>query len=269
MPNRLGAATWWEMPVQTRQRFIALVRLCVGLVTIAMIAALLLAFAAALVLALEQVLLGPGAGGGAPGVRLLRSVSETETSGVILGLAISLLTYGALALAVLIEARLRGRSGWRDLVAWHPWNPWDLWRTDRRIYSLAAAALAYGFLADFALHYFSPRSGPWLTMPDSPAGTLVLAFVAVVFAPVAEELLFRGWIYTDLRRHFGFVTTLALTSAIFAWLHYESTHLYALAVFPIGLALGTMREITGSVKPPIAFHAFNNFLATALAYLGF
>ncbi len=266
MPSRLGAATSWEMPVQSRQRFIALVRLCVGLVTIATIAALLLAFAAALVLALEQVLLGPGEGGGAPGVRLLRSASGTDASGMILGLAISLLVYAALALAVLIEARLRGRTGWRDLVAWHPWHPW---RSDRRIITVAAAALAYGFLADFALHYFSPRSGPWLAMPDSPAGALVLTLVAVVCAPVAEELLFRGWIYTDLRRHFGFATTLVATSAIFAWLHYESTHLYALAVFPIGLALGAMREITGSVKPPIAFHAFNNLLATALASLGF
>lgn len=250
--------------MQTRMKLAALFRFCVGLATIAMITALLLAFAAALVLALEQILLGPGAGG--PGIRLLRAIFGIETSGVALGLAISVLVYTALAAAVLIEARLRGRSGWRDLVAWLPWNPR---RTDRRVYLLAAVALAYGFLADFALHHFAPRSGPWLEMPESPALALVLAFVAVVCAPVAEELLFRGWIYTDLRRHFGFATTLVVTSAVFALLHYESTHLYALAIFPIGLVLGTMREITGSVKPAIAFHAFNNFLAAVLAYLGF
>jgi len=139
----------------------------------------------------------------------------------------------------------------------------------RGVYVVAAAALAYGFLADFAMHYFRPPADPWLTIPADPAGALMLTLVAVVCAPVAEELLFRGWIYTDLRRHLGFVTTLVATSAVFAWLHYESTHLYALAVFPIGLALGTMREITGSVKPPIAFHALNNFLAISLAYLGF
>lgn len=264
MPNYKGEhGDLGTRPLQARPKLIAILRLCVGLVTIATIVVILLAFAAALLLAVEQILLGPSTGAGGPGVRLLRSVFGTDTPGVAFGLAISLLVYAALVLAVLVEARLRGHSSWRDLVAWHPW------RTDRRVYILAAVALAYGFSADFALHYFSPRSGPWLEMPDNPAGALVLAFVAVVCAPVAEELLFRGWIYTDLRHHFGFVTTLVVTSAVFACLHYESTHLYALAVFPIGLALGTMREITGSVKPPIVFHAFNNFLATAFAYLGF
>jgi membrane protease YdiL (CAAX protease family) len=252
--------------LRIRQTFFALVRFSIGLVTIAAITALLLAFAAGLVLALEDVLLAPTERNNIPGARLLGAVTGTDTSGVILGLVISLFSYAALSLAVLIEARLRGHSEWRDVVAWHPWTAW---RTDHRVYLIAAAALAYGFLADFALHYLHPQSGPWIRMPDHSIGALVLTLVAVVCAPIAEELLFRGWIYTDLRRHFSFATTLVVTSAIFAWLHYESTHLYALAVFPIGLALGTMREITGSVKPPIAFHAFNNFLASALAYLGF
>lgn len=252
--------------MQIRKTLIALARLCGGLMTIVVISVLLLAVAAALVLALEKLLLAPTLPGSVPGAQLLRAVTGLDASGLTLGLAISLVAYAALSLAVLIEARLRGRSEWRSVVAWHPWNPW---RTDRRIYLIAAAALAYGFLADFALHYFHPRPGSWLEVPAGPTGALLLTLVAAVCAPVAEELLFRGWIYTDLRRYFSFGTTLLATSAVFAWLHYESTHLYALAVFPIGLALGTMREITGSVKPPIAFHALNNFLATALAYLGF
>jgi len=251
--------------LRTEETFIALLRLGLGLVIIVVVAAALLAFAAGLVLALEEVLLAPTLPSLAPGTRLLRAATGAEVSGMILGLAIALLAYAALSLAVLIEARLEARSNWRSVIAWHPWNPW---RTDRGTCLVAAAALAYGFLADFVLHELRPQSEPWLRLPGSPGGALLLALVAVVFAPVAEELLFRGKIYTELRRHLGFATTLVVTSAIFASLHYESTHLYALAVFPIGLALGTMREITGSVKPPIAFHAFNNFLATALAYLG-
>jgi membrane protease YdiL (CAAX protease family) len=252
--------------LQIGSTLLALLRLGIALVTIAVIAALLLAFAAGLILALEEVLLAPTLRERIPGTQLLRAVTGKEASSLTLGLALSFLAYGALSVAVLIEARRRGRSEWRSLVAWHPWNPG---RTDRGVYLVAAAALAYGFLADLALRNFRPPTDPWLTLPADPAAALVLALVAVVCAPVAEELLFRGWIYSDLRRHLGFVTTLVVTSAVFAWLHYESTHLYALAVFPIGLALGAMREITGSVKPPIAFHAFNNFLAVGLVYLGF
>jgi membrane protease YdiL (CAAX protease family) len=260
MPNQK------EGPVRIEETFIALVRFGLGLAILIGIAALLLACVAALVVALEEVLLAPALRDSIPGTRLLHAATGKEVSGLELGLAVSLLVYTALSLAVLIEARLREGPGWRNVIAWHPRS---LWHTDRRVYFLAAAALAYTFLADFALHKYLPTAESWLVMPDSPAGAVLLALVAVVCAPVTEELLFRGWIYTDLRRHFGFVTTLVATSAVFAWLHYETTHLYALAVFPIGLALGTMREISGSVKPPIVFHAFNNFLAMTLAYLGF
>jgi membrane protease YdiL (CAAX protease family) len=251
--------------MRTQSSVVALLRLGVGLVVIAVVSLLILAFAVGLILALEHVLLGPDLRGGAHGMRLLHSVAGHDETSVAFALVVALLAYTALSAAVLIEARLRGGSSWRDLLAWYPWN---IGQTDRRVLILAAAALAYGFLADFALHYFARPPDPWFSMPASRFGALLLTIVAVIAAPVAEELLFRGWIFTDLRRHFGFTTTLAATSAFFAVLHYESTHLYALAVFPIGLALGTMREITGSVKPSIAFHAFNNLLASALAYLG-
>ena len=91
--------------------------------------------------------------------------------------------------------------------------------------------------------------------------------LAVLIAPVTEELLFRGWIYTGLRFHWGLWPALLTTSALFACAHYENTHLYALAVFPIGLALGVIRERTGSVKASILFHALNNFVAFGLMML--
>jgi membrane protease YdiL (CAAX protease family) len=38
-----------------------------------------------------------------------------------------------------------------------------------------------------------------------------------------------------------------------------------LAVFPVGLALGAIRETSGSLKASISFHAFFNAVAFALA----
>jgi membrane protease YdiL (CAAX protease family) len=262
--RNLAAIESKVLPLPIKDTFVALLRLFVGLVTIALLTISIFSLLAGLVLALDQAFVGPA--GSLPGTRLLRALTGVEPSGVMVGLVVSVLAYVSLSLAVLAEARLVGHSEWRDLFAWTPWNPM---RTDRRVYLVAAAALAYGFAADLALHYLHPPSNSWLVLPDDPVDALVLTFVAVACAPVAEELLFRGFVYTDLRRHFSLATTLVVTSAVFAWLHYESTHLYALVVFPIGLALGAMREIAGSVKPAIAFHALNNLLATGLAYLGF
>jgi len=193
----------------------------------------------------------------------MRSASRGQSS-TYMGLAVSFLAYTGVGLAVLIVARYRGDADWRDLIAWRPWS---LRRSGRRFWLIVGAAFAYGFAADFALTYFYPPTEAWLAMPKDKVAAALLFVIAVVFAPLVEEVVFRGWIFTNLRSNFGFATALFASSIIFAGLHYESTHLYALAVFPVGLALGAIREITGSVKSTIAIHAFNNFIASCLGLL--
>lgn len=178
-----------------------------------------------------------------------------------LALALSFAAYAVLGVAVLAAARIHGGTDWRDLVAWRPF------RLSRRIWLLAAATLAYSFVADAALGYFYPPAEGWFVAPQDAARAAALLVLAVAFAPVVEELIFRGYFYTVLHRRFGFWAALLVTSAAFAYLHYESTHLYALVVLPVGLLLGVIRETTGSVKPVIALHAFNNFLAVGSALL--
>ncbi len=178
------------------------------------------------------------------------------------GLAASCLIYLAIGLAVLIVARLRGGADWLDLIAWRPWS---FWLRRRRFWLLVGATIAYSFAADFALAYLVPDARDWLTIPEDKAAAALVALLAVLFAPFVEEIVFRGWIFTNLRRNFSFATALLASSAIFAGLHYDSTHVYALAVFPVGLGLGALREVTGSVKSSIALHALNNFIAVCLS----
>ncbi len=181
---------------------------------------------------------------------------------VIFRLVAACLIYLAIGLAVWIVARLRGGGAWRDLIAWRPWIGW---LRRRAFWLLVGATLAYSGAADLAIAYFAPEARGRSAIPEgSAAVTVLVAFLAVGFAPIVEELVFRGWIFTDLRRRFGFIATLLTTSAIFAGLHHEDTHIYALAIFPIGLGLGALRELTGSVKAPIALHALNNFIGVFL-----
>jgi uncharacterized protein len=179
-------------------------------------------------------------------------------------LGISLIVYLAVALAILAFARWRGGRAWRSLVAWRP-----LARgfKDKVSWSIGGAALIYSVAATAALSYFYPESQSWFTMPADKAAVVLLFILAVVLAPITEELLFRGWIYTSLRFRFGLWPALLVTSALFGLAHYENTHLYALAVFPVGLALAAIRERTGSVKGSMLFHAFNNFIAFCAAAL--
>ena len=108
--------------------------------------------------------------------------------------------------------------------------------------------------------FFSDLAG-FSTMTEAMTPVEVVALtvlLAVVMAPLAEELFFRGWLYTSLRARFSFVTALTVTSVLFGLAHFEKTGIYALAVMPVGFVLGFVRERTGSVVATIAIHAIYN-----------
>ena len=186
------------------------------------------------------------------------------TAPLQLMLLIAFAAYLAVAAAILGLARWRGGAGWRRLVAWQPM----VWRlNDKILWAIAAGALLYSVAATAALGYFYPKSQSWFEIPSDRKAALILFVLAVVLAPFTEELLFRGWIYTSLRFSFGLWPAVLASAAVFGFAHYEDTHLYALAVFPVGIALALIRERTGSVKASMLFHAFNNLIAFCAAAL--
>jgi membrane protease YdiL (CAAX protease family) len=185
------------------------------------------------------------------------------TAPLRLVLFVSLAAYLAVALAILALARWRGGTDWRRLVGWQPMARLH----DKLLWAIAAGALIYSVAATAVLGYFYPKSQSWFTIPSDKKASLLLFVLAVVLAPITEELLFRGWIYTSLRFSFGLWPAILSSAALFGLAHYEGTHLYALAVFPMGLALAAIRERTGSVKGSMLFHAFNNLIAFCAAAL--
>ena len=167
--------------------------------------------------------------------------------------------YAAVACATLACARFKARRAWRDLVALRP-----VGRGWRRNAAVIAMTLLYAALASLELARLRERHIPI----DGPTDfTLLGLFVAnyVLFAPVAEEILFRGWLYTGLRRRFRFGTAFFATALLFAAIHWEPRHM--VLVLPLAFALGFVREQTGSIKPTIALHASYNLIIVVIALL--
>ena len=179
-----------------------------------------------------------------------------------LGLSLGCALYLAGIFAIWTMARLRAGPGWPLLVGWTPF------RLDRTFWALLAAAIVYGPVASLLITHFNPATKQMFALPDHPFGIAAGLFLVVVLAPLAEELLFRGWIYTALRWRFGFSAALWGGAVLFALAHWESTHLYALVILPIGLVLGYLRERTGSTRATTLFHMIYNFSALALSFLG-
>lgn len=193
------------------------------------------------------------------------SDSQRDTPSLLLAYWIGTLVYVLISAAVFTLARFRGGADWRRLVALEPRGRW--WRS-RAYWALVFAAIVYGVVASAAIGKFYPPSKDWFTLePGVPM--LATAFVLVVaVGPFAEELLFRGWIYTSLRARSGTVWSVAISAFLFALAHYDASHLYSLAVFPLGLILGTIRERSGTIWATIAVHALYNFSGWCAAALG-
>ncbi len=249
-------------PDSSRQPY-GLFGLCVSLVAILGIALVLTAaLVSAAALAADLVL-------GWPWLHGFLLDATTPQKGAAAGplrlvLLIALAAYFAVAVAVLVLARWRGGENWRALIGYGT----RLWRLDDKpLWAIALGALVYSFAATAALGYLYPQSQSWFTLPSNRIDRLMLFVLAVGFAPITEELLFRGWIYTSLRFSFGVWPAMLVSAALFGGAHYEDTHLYALAVFPVGVALAAIRERTESVKASMLFHAVNNIIAFSAAAL--
>lgn len=101
---------------------------------------------------------------------------------------------------------------------------------------------------------------------DNPS--TVIMYMTVALAPAfAEEFLFRGVIYGNLRP-FGKTQAILISSALFALMHQNIEQTFY--TFVGGVAMALMYELTGNIWCSILYHMFNNELAvlTQVLYYG-
>lgn len=92
---------------------------------------------------------------------------------------------------------------------------------------------------------------------DNPS--TVIMYMTVALAPAfAEEFLFRGVIYGNLRP-FGKTQAILISSLLFALMHQNIGQFFY--TFVGGVAMALMYELTGTIWCSILFHLFNNELA--------
>ncbi len=81
-------------------------------------------------------------------------------------------------------------------------------------------------------------------------------FLAIVVAPFAEEVLFRGVLLPALGRRVGVGAAILISSALFAVMHFHVGSLVPLFVFSIALSLAYI--YTESIGVPIVMHMLFN-----------
>ena len=141
--------------------------------------------------------------------------------------------------------------------------------------------IAYYILAvglEFLFKYF-----PWFNVTEaqntgfSPyiVGNerLIAFFTLVIIAPIAEEIIFRGWLYQKLKTRFSKETSYAISAVISAFLVsvlFGCVHgqwNVGVNVFAMSLVLCGLREITGTIYAGILLHMLKNGVAFYFLYV--
>lgn len=201
----------------------------------------------------------------------LAGVDPAQLRGASLG-AVSVVTQSLVLAGAL--AWLAGRGVWS----------WRLFGARRPAFGHLLAGLGGGFVAFLAAGavilagdaLVGPLEQPSQTLLDAEmlAGpALVLTVViAVVLAPLLEEVVFRGVLFQAVGRRSGWVTGLVVSSLVFAVVHVEvvlplgaESVVYGLALAVVGAVLGWVFHRSRSLVAAMVAHAAFNAIQLALA----
>lgn len=195
-------------------------------------------------------------------------------SETVLTTAITALVY-LLTLAVIayVPYRIAGKHTTRDEVGLRQALP--LWRDLGLAPLVYVACFICTAMAIVLLQSFVPGfdAAQQQEIPFDPSQfmhryELLLIFITLaVVAPVAEELLFRGYLFGKLRKKLPVFAVILITSVVFSALHLGIGSLdnlqwnVAIDTFVLAIGLGLLRHLTGSVWASMLVHVIKNSIA--------
>ncbi|KUO56547.1 MAG: hypothetical protein APF80_06685 [Alphaproteobacteria bacterium BRH_c36] len=122
----------------------------------------------------------------------------------------------------------------------------------------AAAALWFGVLLSVYPQEVIRDVAPYRELMARELNWLMPPIYCLL-APVAEELLFRGFLFSALMKsRAGFYGAAIITSAFWAGLHFERSPLGIVQLFAFGMLLSWLLVKTGSLRIPILCHVLFN-----------
>ena len=142
------------------------------------------------------------------------------------------------------------------------------WANVGRLMVVVVAVVAAGLWGEWVMERLSEPfhlTSHWTEWFDadlvwgSPALTVISGIEYVIFAPLFEELAFRGILFAILRRKFSFLPAALISAGIFAIAHGYGL-IGFVSVLWSGLLWAWLYEKTGSLWPGILAHAINNLL---------
>jgi membrane protease YdiL (CAAX protease family) len=167
-----------------------------------------------------------------------------------------------LAFMISIVKRVPGRDFWQAIR----WN----WPKHWLNFLLAGMVLSFA-LQGIAHVLPMPKELPMDRFFRTPGEAWALSLFGITFAPLLEELFFRGFFYPVLARRFGIAIAVVATAARFGLIHAPQLGRAwgpVLVIFIVGLALTIARAVTKSVAASLIMHMAYNATLSVLLFIG-
>ncbi len=168
----------------------------------------------------------------------------------------------ALAWAIVTKNR---EYGFREMLGWNM-GGFRIWHALILVVLFFALAIVFTLIFGKVENDFEVmlKSSKWIIIPVS--------IMAVFTAPVVEEVVYRGVLYSAFRRRFGVSSGIIFITLLFASIHVlqysqKSVPDYGvmLTILLLSLTLTAIRERTGNLLPCIILHmVFNGFQAVLM-----
>lgn len=185
-------------------------------------------------------------------------------------------TYAVLALeavaiiaSIYLFARLRRRLSWAD-IGLRPATASQIRRAI--IVGLLCFVVVTPVLAGFNALMNEPIVSPQAPLVVGQGGFTWARFIIMLalggmIVPFAEELFFRGIVYTWMRGRLGIWSSVFASALVFGVAH-AVFPMVALGAFIVGLALAFVYERNGTLWAPVVVHAVFNTVNLSVMFAG-
>jgi membrane protease YdiL (CAAX protease family) len=189
-----------------------------------------------------------------PVVQAFDGFAGPDTRNAVEQLARQALYYAGPLFNIYVLAGLRRGATLRDLG----WRAFRWWWVIAAVAGFAAAYYGADYLEQVSRSLFpsAPNTQCVAVRHDFSHSLVLGVLVVCVLAPLAEETIFRGFVYGYLRRWAPVPLAIPISGAIFAALHMEL--LLLLPLFAVGCILALAFQGSRSLWPGALVHALFN-----------
>ncbi len=167
-----------------------------------------------------------------------------------------------LALAWVVITKFN-KFSFREALGWR-WGGFRFWH-------IAVILVVFFLLAAALTALIGEQDNELMRiLRSSRAAVYIVAFLATFSAPIVEEVIYRGIIYSAFYKAFGVVTAVIAASTLFAGVHflqYNGDITALIMICLLSLVLTLIRVRTGNLLPCIVLHTVFNGIQSLLLIL--